>query len=188
MAEAAPLDVVRFVDLEVERKSAWGPGMHASRQLTVNDQLLSVALSERTGRAVEQSTPIVQGRAGAVDPQAYLVSLLGGPKPDPLGAGRIAIGYCDACLDASCGVVLGATLGIDDISVSWSRLGFEQEQPGPAPKLTPFWKKAPPVVEVPPDHVWWVAQPFDPEVSFRFERSQYLQAVQAERRRLGTPS
>jgi hypothetical protein len=127
----------------------------------------------------------VEQRSGAVAPQAYLVALLGGPKAEPLRAGRIAIGYCDACLDSSCGVLLAATLSIDETSVHWSDVGFEQEDQGPAPKLAPFWKKSAAPEELPADHEWWLPEPFMPEVAFRFERNQYLDAVQSERRRLG---
>jgi hypothetical protein len=185
MAESARLDELRFVDLPVERKSAWGPGEFASRQIEVDGQLIGDYLTARAGRAVEQSTPLVAGHSGAITPAAYLRALLGGPKDDPLRAGRIAIGYCDACLDASCGVLLAANLSIDGDTVLWSSLGFDQYDEGPAPKLTPFWKKsAEPAPVVVPDHEVWVLTPFEPEITLRFNRDQYLEAIQAERRRL----
>ncbi|HEY5319704.1 MAG TPA: hypothetical protein VIJ76_02400 [Galbitalea sp.] len=182
MVEAVPLNVLRFVELSVERKSAWGPGRYDSRQIEVDGELLDSYLTSRAGRAVQQSTPLVDGHAGAVTAGAYLRALLGGPKDDPLREGRIAIGYCDGCLDASCGVLLGASLAIDGATVVWSGIGFEQLDEGPAPKLTPFWKKAaepPPAIDA-----TWEPQPFEPEITLRFDKSQYLEAIQAERRRL----
>jgi hypothetical protein len=185
MAESARLDVLRFVDLPVERKSAWGPGEFGSRQIEVDGQLIGDYLAARTGRVVEQSTPLVTGHSGAITQAAYLRALLGGPKDDPLRDGRIAIGYCDACLDASCGVLLAANLGIDGDTVLWSSIGFDQYDEGPAPKLTPFWKKsADPAPAVAADHEVWAFTPFAPEITLRFHRDQYLEAIQAERRRL----
>jgi hypothetical protein len=186
MVESAPLDLLGFVDVEVERKTAWGPGRHASRQIEINGELLDRVLAVRTGHSVEQSTPLVDGRLGAVTPAAYLRALLGGPKDDPLHEGRIAIGYCDGCLDASCGVLLGATLAIDGDTVLWSHIGFEQLDEGPAPKLIPFWRKsAAPASDV---AAVWEPLPFVPEVTLRFRRDQYLEAIQAERRRLAAAS
>jgi hypothetical protein len=181
MVEPAPLDTLRFVDLDVERKSAWGPGHHVSRQIAIGTDLLSSYLAARTGSSVEQSTPIVEGKTGATTPAAYLRALLGGPKDDPLGEGRIALGYCDACLDSSCGVVLAATLAIEGTTVLWARIGFEQLDEGPAPKLTAFWKKAAPVAPVEAN---WEPHPFEPAITLRFDRDQYLEAIQSERRRL----
>jgi hypothetical protein len=184
MVEPASLDVLRFTDLPVERKSAWGPGQFASRQLEVDTHLLSNYLAARTGRVIEQSTPMVDGRSGAITPAAYLRALLGGPKDDPLREGRIAIGYCDACLDASCGILLAADLSIEGNVVLWSAIGFDQFDEGPAPKLSPFWKKsAEPQPEV-DDHEVWAYTPFEPDVTLRFDRDQYLEAIQAERRKL----
>jgi hypothetical protein len=183
MVEAAPLDVLSFVNLPVEHKSAWGPGHFDSRQLAVNGVLLAAHLQSLTRRPVEQSTPIVEGHAGTITPAAYLRALLGGPKDEPMPEGRIALGYCDACLDSSCGVLLAATLSIEGTTVVWSRIGFEQEEIGDAPKLKAFWKKSAPaepeVVRVP-----WVTSPFEPEVSLRFDRDQYLETIQSERRRV----
>jgi hypothetical protein len=181
MPEVSALQTLRFVDLDVERKSAWGAGAHPSRQIAVNEQLLGDYLSAATGMTVEQSTPLVDDRASATTPAAYLRALLGGPKDDPLADGRIAIGYCDACLDSSCGVVLAATLAVDGSTVLWSQIGFERLEQGPAPKLTAFWKKAP---AVEPVEATWEPDPFDPEITLRFDRDQYLEAVQSERRRL----
>ena len=155
MAEAPPLDVIQFVDLGVERKSAWGPGEYASRQITVNGQLLGDYLAARVGAPVEQSTPLVEGHTGTITPAAYLRALLGGPKDDALREGRVA----------------------------WSAIGFEQFDEGQAPKLTPFWKKsgaAEVVEEVEP----WIPAPFTPDITLRFDRDAYLEALQAERRRL----
>jgi hypothetical protein len=185
MADPEGLDVLRFVDLPVERKSAWGPGEHASRQLEVNGQLLGDYLAAVTGQPVEQSTPLVDGRAGTISGAAYLRALLGGPKDDALVEGRIAIGYCDACLDGTCGVLLAATLGVYGDIVTWYDIGFEHFDEGEAPKLTPFWKKAQsiePAAEVTPP---WLPQPFDPRVALRFDREAYLDTLQNERRRLG---
>jgi hypothetical protein len=184
MAEPAPLDVLSFVDLPVERKSAWGPGHFASRQIDVDGKLLSDLLAARTGNVVEQSTPLVDSHSGAITPAAYLRALLGGPKDDPLRAGRIAIGYCDACLDASCGILLAANLSIEGDTVLWSSIGFDQYDEGPAPKLTPFWKKTTEPAADTTDHEVWALTPFEPEVTLRFGRDQYLEAIQGERRRL----
>lgn len=182
MADVDRLDVLRFVDLPVERKSAWGPGAYASRQIEINGQLLSDYLSAATGQPVEQSTPIVVGRSGTITPAAYLRALLGGPKDDVLAEGRIAIGYCDACLDGSCGTLLAATLGAFDTVVTWSAIGFERFDEGEAPKLSPFWKKSAPE---PVAAGGWQPAPFDPPVSLRFDRAEYLETLQDERRRLG---
>jgi hypothetical protein len=185
MADPQGLDVLRFVDLPVERKSAWGLGQHASRQLQVNGQLLGDYVSALTGQPVEQSTPIVEGRSGIISSAAYLRALLGGPKDDPLVDGRIAIGYCDACLDGTCGVLLAATLGVYGEVVTWFDIGFERFDEGEAPKLTPFWKKAQtiePAAEVAPP---WSPQPFEPRIALRFDREEYLEVLQNERRRLG---
>ena len=183
MVEAPPLDVIQFVDLGVERKSAWGPGEYASRQITINGQLLGDYLAARAGVPVEQSTPLVEGHTGTITPAAYLRALLGGPKDDALREGRVAIGYCDACLDGTCGVLLAATLSIQGNAVLWSAIGFEQFDEGQAPKLTPFWKKsgtAEVVEQVEP----WIPAPFTPDITLRFDRDAYLEALQAERRRL----
>jgi hypothetical protein len=181
MVEPAQLDTLQFVDLDVERRSAWGAGLFASRQIAVGGTLLSDYLAARTGSEVEQSTPIVDGRSGATTPAAYLRALLGGPKDDPLAEGRIAIGYCDACLDSSCGTVLAASMTLEGNAVVWSRIGFERLDAGPAPKLTAFWKKTP---EPEPVEPTWEPDPFEPEITLRFDRDQYLEAIQAERRRL----
>jgi hypothetical protein len=183
MAENDTRDVLRFVDLPVERKSAWGPGEHASRQIEVDGQLLSEYLAARTGVAVEQSTPLVQDHVGIITPAAYLRALLGGPKDDALEDGRIAIGYCDACLDGTCGTLLAATLSVEGDTVIWSAIGFEKFEEGAAPKLTPFWKKASaePAAE---SEARWTPAPYSPDITLRFGRDQYLETLQAERRRL----
>jgi hypothetical protein len=186
MAENASVDVLRFVDLAVERKSAWGPGEFASRQIEVNGRLLADILGPVAGHVVEQSTPLVDQHQGAITPAAYLRAMLGGPKDDPMPEGRIAIGYCDGCLDGSCGTLLGANLGIDGTTVTWSAVGFDEFDAGPAPKLTPFWKKAAKVEPEPVAGQQWTPAPFSPDVTFRFDRDQYLEAIQAERRRLST--
>lgn len=186
MADAAPLDVLRFVDLPVERKSAWGPGEYPSRQIDINGRLLSDYLAEATGSPVEQSTPIVDGHAGVITSAAYLRALLGGPKDDALVDGRIALGYCDACLDGTCGTLLAATLGVIGDVVCWSSIGFEHFEEGDAPKLTPFWKKASTVEPAPAAAPPWRPAPFTPTVDLFFDRADYLETLQAERRRLGT--
>jgi hypothetical protein len=184
MAGDAPLDSLRFVDLNVERRSAWGPGEYASRQIEVNGQLLGDYLLARTGTGGEQSTPLVEGHSGVITAAAYLRALLGGPKDDPLQEGRVAIGYCDACLDGSCGKLLAATLSIEDGHVVWSSLGFEVFDDAPAPKLTPFWKKGAgdaPVLDATDP---WRPSPFIPAVNLRFDREAYIATIQAERLRL----
>jgi hypothetical protein len=183
MADADRLDVLRFVDRAVEHKSAWGPGEYPSRQLEVNGQLLGEFLAARTGTPVEQSTPLVDGHVGVITPAAYLRALLGGPKDDVLADGRVAIGYCDACLDGTCGTLLAATLTVEGNVVSWSGVGFELFDEGVAPKLTPFWKKAD-AVAAPEVSARWEPTPFEPEITLRFARDQYLETLQAERRRL----
>lgn len=184
MSDPVRLDTLRFVDVPVERRSAWGAGEHASRQIEINGTLLGDYLAASTGRAIEQSTPIVEGHSGVITPGAYLRALLGGPKDDPLADGRVAIGYCDACLDGTCGTLLAATLGVEGDVVSWLSIGFEQFDDGRAPKLTPFWKKAQPEPEA--VSVPWVPTPFQPEINLRFSRSAYLDTLQAERRRLAS--
>jgi hypothetical protein len=183
MADTDQLSVLRFVDLPVERKSAWGPGEYASRQIEIDGHLLSDYLSARTGSVVEQSTPVVDQHVGIVTPAAYLRALLGGPKDDPLADGRVAIGYCDACLDGTCGKLLAATLSVDAETVSWTDIGFEVFDDAQAPKLTPFWKKAS-ADPVPEATAQWTPSPFAPAVSLHFSRGHYLEALQAERRRL----
>jgi hypothetical protein len=184
MAEPAPLNSLRFVDTDVERRSAWGPGEFASRQIEVDGQLLGDYLSARAGRSIEQSTPMVDEHSGAITPAAYLRALLGGPKDDPLPEGRIAIGYCDACLDASCGILLGATLSVEGTTVLWSAIGFDLFDEGEAPKLKAFWKKAAaPEPEI-SSHATWAIAPFEPQITLRFARDDYLETIQAERRRL----
>ena len=184
MVDTGLRDWIRFVDLTVERKSAWGPGEYASRQIEIDGQLLSDYLAARVGAPVEQSTPIVQDHVGLITPAAYLRALLGGPKDDVLAEGRVAIGYCDACLDGTCGKLLAATLSVDGDTVSWSNIGFEEFDEGQAPKLTPFWKKSSgePAVET---AAHWTPAPFTPEITLRFFRDQYLEALQAERVLLG---
>lgn len=184
MAETAQLTALRFVDAAVERKSAWGPGSFASRQIEVDGQLLGDFLAARLGHPVEQSTPIVAEHSGAITPAAYLRALLGGPKDDPLPEGRIAIGYCDACLDGTCGILLGATLSIDGDTVLWSSIGFDQFDEGEAPKLKAFWKKAAEPDAEAASAAGWLTTPFDPEITLRFGRDAYLETIQAERRRL----
>jgi hypothetical protein len=183
MADSNALDVLRFVDHPVEHKSAWGPGEFASRQIEVDGRLLSDYLAARTGSPVEQSTPIVAEHTGAISPAAYLRALLGGPKDDPLADGRVALGYCDACLDGTCGKLLAATLSVEGDVVTWSRIGFETFDEGEAPRLTPFWKKSAPAPAT-DTAASWVATPFSPDVTLRFARDQYLDALQGERRRL----
>ena len=126
----------------------------------------------------------MEGRSGTVSPSAYLRALLGGPKDDVLAEGRIAIGYCDACLDGSCGILLAANLAANDEFVTWSSIGFERFDEGEAPKLSPFWKKAS-AEPAPAATAGWMPEPFVPDVTFRFARADYLQALQDERRRLG---
>jgi hypothetical protein len=183
MADTDRRDVLRFVDLPVERKSAWGPGEYQSRQIEINGALLSDYLAAQTGGPVEQSTPIVAEHVGTITPAAYLRALLGGPKDDVLQDGRIAIGYCDACLDGTCGTLLAATLGVEGDTVTWSGIGFEVFDDGQAPKLTPFWKKAS-TEPAPEASAQWTPAPFAPEIGLRFSRDEYLETLQAERRRL----
>jgi hypothetical protein len=183
MADADRLDVIRFVDLPVERRSAWGAGEYQSRQLEINGELLGHYLAARTGREVEQSTPIVDGQSGVVTPAAYLRALLGGPKDDALAEGRVAIGYCDACLDGTCGKLLAATLRVEGDIVMWTAIGFENFDEGEAPKLTPFWKKSGAEPE-PSSGAQWTPAFFVPYVTLFFARDQYLETLQAERRRL----
>jgi hypothetical protein len=183
MADADRLNVLRFVDVPVERRSAWGPGEHASRQLEVNGELLSHYLGAATGTVVEQSTPIVDGHSGVITPAAYLRALLGGPKDDVLAEGRVAIGYCDACLDGTCGKLLAATLQVHGDMVIWTAIGFENFDEGEAPKLTPFWKKSGAEPD-PSSGAQWTPAPFVPYVTLFFARDQYLETLQAERRRL----
>jgi hypothetical protein len=185
MADADRLDVLRFVDLPVERRSAWGPGEHPSRQLEVNGELLSHYLGGRTGLVIEQSTPLVDGQSGVITPAAYLRALLGGPKDDVLAEGRVAIGYCDACLDGTCGKLLATTLQVQGDIVLWAAIGFENFDEGEAPKLTPFWKKSGAEPE-PSSGAQWTAAPFAPYVTLCFARDQYLETLQAERRRLAS--
>jgi hypothetical protein len=182
MPDAERLDVLSFVDLPVERKSAWGPGAYDSRQLAINGQLFGDYVAARTGSTIEQSTPLVIGHSGVISPAAYLRALLGGPKDDVLADGRVAIGYCDACLDGTCGVLLAATLSVEGDIVGWSDIGFETYDDGVAPRLTPFWKKADANAAAVSAH--WDPSPFVPEISLRFRREQYLEALQGERRRL----
>ena len=181
MADVDRLDVLRFVDHPVERRSAWGPGEYQSRQVEINGQLLGDLLAGLTGSPVEQSTPIVDEHVGVVTPAAYLRALLGGPKDDVLANGRVAIGYCDACLDGTCGTLLAATLGVDGDVVSWSAIGFEVFDDGVSPRLTPFWKKT---NTAPAEQPHWEPTPFSPDITLRFARDQYLEVLQAERRRL----
>jgi hypothetical protein len=176
-------NVLRFVDLPVERKSAWGPGEHASRQIEIDGQLLSDYLAARIGMPVDQSTPLVQDRVGVITPAAYLRALLGGPKDDALDDGRVAIGYCDACLDGTCGTLLASTLSVEGDTVIWSAIGFEAFEEGEAPRLTPFWKKAS-LEPGPASSAHWTPAPYNPEIALRFGRDQYLETLQAERRRL----
>jgi hypothetical protein len=183
MVDNGQRDVLRFVDLPVERKSAWGPGEYPSRQIEIDGQLLSDYLAARTGAPVEQSTPLVQDHVGVITPAAYLRALLGGPKDDVLEDGRVAIGYCDACLDGTCGKLLAATLGVEGDTVTWSNIGFEEFDEGQAPKLTPFWKKSGAEPD-PGSPAHWTSAPFAPEITLRFTRDRYLEALQAERRRL----
>jgi hypothetical protein len=183
MADGDRLDVLHFVDLPVERRSAWGPGEYASRQLSINGQLLGDMIAARTGNTTEQSTPLVQGHVGVITPAAYLRALLGGPKDDVLADGRVAIGYCDACLDGTCGTLLAATLSVEGDVVSWSAIGFEVYDDGVAPRLTPFWKK-PSADQTPAAEAHWEPSPFSPDVSLHFARDHYLETIQAERRRL----
>ncbi len=185
MAAPAAIDMLRFVDVNVERRSAWGPGEYASRQLEVDGQLLSDFLAARIGAVVEQSTPLVDGHVGVITPSAYLRALLGGPKDDPLNEGRIALGYCDACLDGTCGILLAATLELEDGYVLWSNIGFEQLEDVAPAKLTPFWKKSAAAAPVPEAANPWTPNPFTPPISLRFDRESYIGVIQAERQRLG---
>jgi hypothetical protein len=185
MADADRLDVLRFVDLPVERRSAWGPGEYPSRQIEINGQFLSDYLTAVTGSEVEQSTPLVEGQSGVITPAAYLRALLGGPKDDPLAEGRVAIGYCDACLDGTCGKLLAATLQVQGDVVIWSAIGFENFDEGEAPKLTPFWKKSGAEPE-PSSGAQWTPASFVPYVTLFFDRADYLETLQAERRRLAS--
>ena len=183
MADTDRLDVLHFVDLPVERKSAWGPGEYPSRQIAINGITLSDYLAERTGAPVEQSTPLVDEHVGTITPAAYLRALLGGPKDDQLAEGRVAIGYCDACLDGTCGKLLAATLRVEGDIVMWAAIGFENFDEGEAPKLTPFWKKSGAEPE-PSSGAQWTPAPFEPYVTLFFARDQYLEVLQAERKRL----
>jgi hypothetical protein len=183
MADADRLDVLRFVDIPVERKSAWGPGEYPSRQIEINGELLSDYLGALTGHEVEQSTPLVEGQSGVITPASYLRALLGGPKDDALAEGRVAIGYCDACLDGTCGKLLAATLRVEGDIVMWVAIGFENFDEGEAPKLTPFWKKSAAQPE-PSTGPQWTPASFVPYVTLCFARDEYLETLQAERRRL----
>ena len=101
-----------------------------------------------------------------------------------LADGRVAIGYCDACLDGSCGTLLAATLYADDSVVTWAGIGFERFEEGEAPKLSPFWKKSAPEPASEQAGGWQPA-PFEPDITLRFDRASYVEAIQNERRHLG---
>ena len=63
--------------------------------------------------------------------------------------------------------------------------GFERFDEGEAPKLTPFWKKSA-AEPAPAATAGWATAPFEPNVTLRFARADYLEVLQNERRRLAT--
>jgi hypothetical protein len=172
------VDVLSFVDVAYESPGRT-PAAHNLRQLSVNGMTLGTHLSAAYRQPEPASSPLVDGDD---DNQRFLQGLLGEPGPDALRAGRIALGYCDQCLDSSCGILAAGTLSLSETEVTWRDIGFEQEHFG---ELVPRFRGIFGLVgarSVPPAE-WWTPNPVDPPLAFTFERRAYFATIDAERAR-----
>jgi hypothetical protein len=119
-------------------------------------------------------SPIIADPAFADHNRRYLRNLLGERGDDGLRDGRIALGYCPVCGDGSCGSLLAAAWEVTEAEVAWVAIGWEEEHFG----------EFGPAGEVIPPREWWTPRPFEPEVTFRFDRKAYEEAIAAEIRSL----
>lgn len=171
-------DVLSFVDETYESPLPNREQM-ARRQLSVNGMTFDLHLSAAYGHNISASSPLVDGFTSRSDDRVYLRGLLGESGTDALRAGRIGIGFCEICLDSSCGNLAAATLTLSPTEVLWSDIGLEEEHFG---ELVPrfrgvfgsFLTKSIPPAE------WWTPDPVEPPLRFTFERSAYEATIEAE--------
>jgi hypothetical protein len=169
------VDVLSFVDVALEKYDGSAKTL-ASRQLAVNGIPLQDILNSRLGHEARQSTQLVEGMPAAIE-REYLRGLLGEPTDVQLPSGRIPIGWCDICFGND-GWVYAATLEIAADVVRWRAFGGDFENGFPFSKSGPWWRRR--RVQPPADWEWWSADPFDPELSFTFDRVQYEAVIAAE--------
>jgi hypothetical protein len=169
------VDVVSFVDTLLPLD-----GGTASRQIAINGTSLQSIIDTHSGHNARQSTQLVDGMPAAGKSE-YLHVLLGESTDEQLPGGRIPIGWCDTCFGND-GWVLAATLEITHDLVHWRAFGCDGENGFPFSNSGPWWmrRRVPP----PADWEWWTANPFDPDLSFTFERTQYEAAIAAELARI----
>jgi hypothetical protein len=180
MADALTPDVLSFVDREIEPR-ATAPRKTGSRQLAINGVPIGEILGQfDDAQVVSPTAPAAADSASIV---RYLKSLIGHPGAEILRPGRVAVAYCAACLDSSCGVMLVTSVQANAEIVRWSAMGLEDANYYEDPRPRAFWKKAEPV-EVPADHEWWIPNPIQPEIVYTFSRPQYQLAVQDEINRI----
>lgn len=162
--------VLSFVDVPLP-----GHDDANSRQLAIDGQLLQARIDDAIGHEAGQSTLIVDGLIAFPSQQRYLEGLRGGSNEVGLPSGTIALGYCDKCFDND-GWVLATRIEIAVETVVWRSTGFAIENGIPMVRKRWRWVAG----DAPPGHEWWLLEPFTPEWTVEFDRSQYEDAIDAE--------
>ncbi|TBN56941.1 hypothetical protein EYE40_05745 [Glaciihabitans arcticus] len=167
------LDALSFVD--VAHRDVYGVDVDGvSRQLAVNGMLLSPA-----GDGDHSS--VLHSEVSAGEQVSYLRQLLGERVSHELDDGRIPLGYCPLCMGND-GWIFAATLILGVDTVHWSRIGFDTENGFPVSRTGPWWRRR--EVPVPDDWNWWIVDPVNPELSYSFDRSAYIDVIRTEIKRL----
>jgi hypothetical protein len=171
-------DVLSFVD-EIYESPLPRREQMVRRQLSVNGMTLDLHLSAAYGHNISASSPLVSGLTSRSDDRVFLRGLLGEPGSDALRAGRIGVGFCEICLDSSCGNLAAAMLTLSPTEVLWSEIGLEEEHFG---ELVPRFRGVFGSClnrSIPPAE-WWTPDPVEPPLRFAFERTAYVATIEAE--------
>ena len=147
------------------------------RQLTIGGTTLAALVGADTSAPLTADSP--------VDHQLrYLRGLRDGSNADGLRAGRIAIGYCRNCHDASCGEMVAASVAFTETTVTWTDIGFEVEHVGTLEKRFGGWLGNIGARAVAPPE-WWTPRPIA-GLAFEFDRAEYLAAIEKEIAHVGS--
>lgn len=173
------VDSLSFFDLELTVNGT----VYRSRQIAINGRSFSELLSAQYGDEDDGNamSPLLGGPA-SLEEHHFLQALIGGSPVESLRPGRIALGYCGACFDSSCGIMAAARLDVTESTVSWSAIGFEEEHVGEYVRLSRRLRS--PFRQVIPPPEWWTPNPVSETFTFTFDRGRYFSAVEAELTRL----
>jgi hypothetical protein len=147
------------------------------RQLTVNGVPLATVVDADTSAPLTADSPIEHQRR-------FLTGLLDGSNGDGLRTGRIAIGYCRTCFDASCGEVLGAAVSFENDVVTWTAIGFESEHTATMEKRFGGWLGNIGARAVAPPE-WWTPNPIA-GLEYTFDRAAYTATIEKEIAHVGS--